>query len=99
MKQYTFKDGTKVIASTKEEAIAQHKVVAGKEIEPKEFIEWLKNNYKSIKGLSKCKYDKKKDNYIEKIGKFTLSYSINDINYGIFIFTSLDEGEKKCLFT
>lgn len=29
MKQYTFKDGTKIVASTKEEAIKKHKVVAG----------------------------------------------------------------------
>lgn len=94
MKQFTFKDGFKCVASTKEDAIAQHKVIAGKQIESKEFIEWLKNNYKSIKGLSTCKYDKKKDKYIEKVGKFTLSYTIHDINPGIFIFTSLHEGEK-----
>ena len=91
MKSFSY-HGQIVTASTKEEAI--QKIVAGKEIEPKEFIEWLKNNYKSIKGLSNCKYDKKKDKYIEKIGKFTLSYNIDDIDYGIFIFTSLDEGEK-----
>lgn len=30
MKQYTFKDGFKCVASTKEEAIAKHKVMAGK---------------------------------------------------------------------
>jgi len=33
MKQYTFKDGIKVVASTKEEAKAKHKVMAAKEDE------------------------------------------------------------------
>ena len=31
MKQYTFKDGTKIVASTREEAIAQHKATAANE--------------------------------------------------------------------
>ena len=92
MKSFLY-HGHVITAETKQNAIAQI-ITAGKEIEPEEFIEWLKNNYKSIKGLSKCKYDKRKDSYIEKVGKFTLSYTIHDIKRGIFIFTSLEEGEK-----
>lgn len=35
MKQYTFKDGYKCVASTEEEAIKKHKVVASKPASPK----------------------------------------------------------------
>lgn len=38
MKQYTFKDGTKIVASTKEEAKSKHKITSG-----------IKENYRKFK--------------------------------------------------
>lgn len=51
MKQYTFKDGSKVIASSVEEAKQQHKVMAKKEIKDALF-ENIISSFKSLKDVS-----------------------------------------------
>ena len=52
MKKYTFKDGFKCVASTREEAIAQHKAIAAK---------GLKRTLKHASTLNSCKVEYKVD--------------------------------------
>lgn len=71
MKQYTFKDGTKVIASTREEAIQQHKVVASETSDTTELLETLYSSLKDDKKFYKVYLSKPKSfvSFYKKTGK------------------------------
>ena len=100
MKQYTFKDGFKCVASTKEEAIKKHKVVSAK----KQKVSASDNN--ELKEIAKAFKGKIADLYINgSMIQFNSSDSIvignsesgNDIdNYLKFTCSKLDDNEFSC---